>query len=160
MAQERTCVLGKPDTICRKHVGEVVNRFESNGLRLLGMKMIHLSRPQAEGFYKEHHGKPFYEGLIAFMTSAPIVAMAWEGENAVTKARSLMGATDSLKADKGTLRQQFGTDNRYNAVHGSDSPKSAEREIAYFFKPEELFNYTQEDYHGKSKETSHSISPR
>ena len=146
MAKERTCILAKPDTVTHRHVGEVIHRFESNGLRLRGIKMIHLTRPQAEGFYQEHRGKPFYEGLIRFMTSAPIVAMAWEGDDAIAKARSLMGATDSKKAEPGTLRQQFGTDNRYNAVHGSDSVPSAEREIAYFFRPDELFDYSEKDW--------------
>ncbi len=150
MAIERTCILAKPDSICKHNVGSIVNRFESSGFRLLGLRMFRQTRAQAEGFYAEHKGKPFFDGLVTFMTSAPIVAMAWEGENAVLKARELLGATDSKQAAPGTLRQQYGTDKSYNAVHGSDSVKSADREIAYYFKPDELFNYKQEDYHGKS----------
>ena len=120
--------------------------FEKAGLQLIGLKMIHLSRAQAEQFYQEHKGRPFYEGLVQFMTSAPIMATAWQGDNAIATARSLMGATNSQEAAIGTLRKEFGTDNRKNLVHGSDSPRSAEREIPFFFKPEELFQYNAADW--------------
>jgi nucleoside-diphosphate kinase len=143
---ERTCVLVKPDGVGLKRVGSVVDRFERAGLSLRGLKMIRLSRTDAEAFYKEHQGKGFFEGLLAFMTAAPIVAMVWEGDKAITTVRSLMGATNSQAADSGTLRRDFGTDNRYNLVHGSDSPASAEREIQFFFKTGELFAYAAEDW--------------
>jgi nucleoside-diphosphate kinase len=108
--------------------------------------MLRLTRAQAEEFYGEHHGKPFYEPLVQFMTSAPIVATVWEGEGAVAKARSVMGATNSTEAAPGTLRREFGTNNRYNVVHGSDSPNSAKREISFFFKPDELYPYQENDW--------------
>jgi nucleoside-diphosphate kinase len=147
---ERTCVLVKPDGVGKHLIGTVAQRFEKAGLRLAGLKMLRLDRTQAESFYKEHVGKPFYEPLIVFMTSAPIVAMIWEGVQAVKMARGLMGATDSAKAEPGTLRREFGTNNRYNLVHGSDSPASAEREIAFFFKPEELYTYGDQDWQTES----------
>src|SRR5262249_35708352 len=106
-----------------------------------GLKMIRLSSSQAEAFYAEHKGKPFYEPLVRFMTSAPIVATVWEGEGAIAIARAAMGATNSPEAAPGTLRREFGTNNRYNVVHGSDSPASAAREIGFFFKPEEIYTY-------------------
>src|SRR5438552_1754560 len=149
MAVERTLNLVKPDGFRKKLVGTVLDRFERAGLDLVGLKLLQVSKPDAERFYAEHKGKPFYEPLIHFMVSAPIVASVWEGESAIQKVRELMGATNSPDAAAGTLRKQHGTDNRQNLVHGSDSPASAEREIAFFFKHEELL-------HGQSKETSHS----
>jgi nucleoside-diphosphate kinase len=143
---ERTCLLVKPDGVGQRRVGAVIDRLERAGLRLAGLRMLKLSRGDAEAFYKEHHGKPFYEGLIRFMTAAPLVATAWEGPDAVATVRSLMGATNSAQAAPETLRREFGTDNRYNLVHGSDSPASAAREIAFFFKPEELFAYGENDW--------------
>jgi nucleoside-diphosphate kinase len=146
MAVERTCTLVKPDGVCKRVVGTVLDRFEKSGLRLIGLKMVHLSPAVAERFYAEHKGKPFYEPLITFMISAPIVAAIWEGDGAIQKARSLMGSTNSPEAQAGTLRRQFGLDNRRNLVHGSDSPASAEREIAFFFKPDELYHYQDNDW--------------
>jgi len=143
---ERTCVLVKPDGVCKNVVGTILARFAASGLHLRGLKMIKLDRVKAEGFYAEHKGKPFYEPLVAFMTSAPIVATVWEADGAIAKARSIMGATNSKEAAAGTVRREFGTDNRYNVVHGSDSPASATREVAYFFKPEELFSYQDNDW--------------
>lgn len=143
---ERTLVLVKPDGVCRRRIGKAVDRFEQAGLRLAGLKMTRLSKERAQSFYQEHVGKPFFPGLLTFMTSAPIVAMAWEGAEAVKAARGLMGATDSQKAEPGTLRREFGTDNRYNFVHGSDSPASAAREIAFFFSPDELQTYGPDDW--------------
>lgn len=143
---ERTCVLVKPDGVCKNLVGTVVGRFAGAGLQLRGLKMLKLSRSQAEAFYKEHAGKPFYEPLVRFMTSAPIVACAWEGPDAVKTARGLMGATNSQEAAPGTLRREHGTNNRFNLVHGSDSPTSAEREIAFFFTAQELFSYGSNDW--------------
>ena len=141
MARERTCTLVKPDGVEKQLIGTVLSRFEKAGLQLVGLKMLRLSRADAERFYAEHKERPFYPGLIEFMISSPIVASIWEGENAIQVARGVMGATNSPEAEMGTLRREFGTDNRRNLVHGSDSPKSAEREIAFFFKPEELFSY-------------------
>jgi len=144
---ERTCILVKPDGVCKRHVGDVLIRFEKSGFKLIGMKMLRLKRAEAEVFYEEHKGRPFYEGLVGFMTSAPILATAWEGPNVVLAARALLGATDAAKAEAGTLRRDFGTDNRRNLLHGSDSVKSAERELPFFFKPDELFSYTESDWH-------------
>jgi nucleoside-diphosphate kinase len=143
---ERTCVLVKPDGVGKHKVGKVIDRMETEGLNLIGLKMTRLTAERAEMFYREHQGKPFYPPLVSFMTAAPIVAMVWEGPSAVKSARSAMGATDSLKAQAGTLRREYGTDNRYNFVHGSDSPESAAREIQFFFKPEELFVYGDQDW--------------
>src|SRR5262245_53072229 len=138
---EQTCILVKPDGVCKNIVGTILARFAEAGLQLQGLKMTKLSVPQAEAFYQEHKGKPFYEPLIRFMTSAPIVASVWQGTGAVQKARATMGATNSPDAAPGTLRRQFGTNNRYNVVHGSDSSASARREIEFFFKPEEIYKY-------------------
>lgn len=143
---ERTLTLVKPDGVCKSLTGTVLARFEAAGLRLVAMRMLRLSRPDAERFYGEHKGKPFYEGLVQFMTAAPIVASVWEAEGAIPLARGLMGATNSTEAAPGTLRKQYGRDNRYNLVHGSDSSASATREISFFFKPEELYNYTATDW--------------
>ena len=143
---EKTCILVKPDAVCKNLVGTVLDRFAKTGLQLSGLKILKMSDAQAEEFYQEHKGKPFYEALVKFMTSAPIVASAWAGDGAVAKARAVMGATNSPEAAPGTLRREFGTNNRYNVVHGSDSPVSAQREIRFFFKPEELFTYQENDW--------------
>ncbi len=143
---EQTCILVKPDGVCKNVANAVLDRFAKAGLTLSGLKILKLSRSQAEAFYKEHQGKPFYEPLVQFMTSAPIVASVWSGEGAVAKARGVMGATNSTEAASGTIRREFGTNNRYNVVHGSDSPASAEREIPFFFKREELFQYSDMDW--------------
>lgn len=135
---QRTLVMVKPDGVSKNLIGTVLQRFEKAGLKAAGLKLLKLSRERAEGFYAEHKGKPFYPPLIDFMTSGPIVAVVWEGPDAIKKARELMGATDSKKAEPGTLRRDFGTDNRMNLVHGSDSPESAQREIQFHFKPDEL----------------------
>lgn len=143
---ERTCVLIKPDAVCKNLVGIVLARFAEAGSRLRGLKMLRLTREQAEEFYREHRGQPFYEPLIRFMTSAPVVVAVWEGEGAIAKARDVMGATNSPEAQPGTLRREYGTHNRYNVVHGSDSQESAEREIAFFFRSEELQGYDENDW--------------
>jgi nucleoside-diphosphate kinase len=135
---EQTLTLVKPDGTQKRLTGTVLQRFEQNGLQLVALKMLRLSRADAERFYAEHKGRPFYEGLMDFMTSGPIVACVWEAPEAITKARALMGATNSPQAAEGTLRKQYGQDNRKNLVHGSDSPASAAREIAFFFKPDEI----------------------
>ena len=143
---ERTCILVKPDAVCKNLPGVILARFALTGLHLRAVKMLRLSAAQAQAFYSEHEGKPFYDPLIRFMTSAPIVATVWEGEGAIAKARSVMGSTNSPEAANGTIRREFGTNNRYNVVHGSDSSASAEREIRYFFKPEELYTYQDDDW--------------
>ena len=143
---ERTCVLVKPDGVCKNLVGVILARLAKAGLSLRGLKMLKLSSAQAEAFYQEHKGRPFYEPLIRFMTSAPIIASVWEGEGAVAQARRVMGATNSPDAAPDTLRREFGINNRYNVVHGSDSAVSAEREISFFFRPEELYVYTRNDW--------------
>jgi len=143
---EQTCILVKPDGVCKNAVGAVLSRFSQSGLVVRGLKMMKLAPAQAEEFYKEHKGKPFYGPLIEFMTSAPIVATVWEGDGAIAKARSVMGATNSPEAAPGTLRREFGTNNRYNVVHGSDSSISAKREIGFFFEPEELYQYGANDW--------------
>lgn len=145
-AVERTCVLVKPDGVCKNIVGTVLTRLAQGGLQLRGLRMLRLSPAQAEEFYGEHKGKSFYAPLIGFMSSAPIVATVWEGQEAVSKARLVMGATNSSEASPGTLRRDFGTNNRYNVVHGSDSPASAQREIRFFFKPDEMFTYQENDW--------------
>jgi len=143
---QQTCLLVKPDGVGLRRVGAVIDRLERANLRLVAIKMMRLGAEQAESFYKEHRGKAFYDGLIRFMTAGPIVATVWEGENAVAAVRSLMGATDPKVAAAGTLRREFGTDNRYNLVHGSDSVESAAREIAFFFKPDEQYRYQDHDW--------------
>jgi nucleoside-diphosphate kinase len=139
MALEQTLSIIKPDAVGKNHIGEIVAHFEEAGLSIVAMKMIHLSREQAEGFYAEHIGRPFFEGLMTFMTSGPVVVQVLSGENAIQRNRELMGATDPAKAEPGTLRARFGTIVSANAVHGSDSPVSAAREIAYFFDQDAVF---------------------
>jgi len=143
---EKTCILVKPDGVGKHVVGPILTRLEQAGLRLRGLKMLKISPEQAEQFYGEHKGKPFYEALVAFMTSAPIVATVWEAEGAIAKARAIMGATNSTEAMPGTIRREFGTNNRYNVVHGSDSPASAAREVKFFFKTEEIYTYEDNDW--------------
>jgi nucleoside-diphosphate kinase len=143
---QQTLIIVKPDGVCQNIVGKVIARFAEKGLRLRGLRMLKLSPQQAEQFYQEHQGKPFYEPLVRFMTSAPIVATVWEGADAIAKARSVMGATNSPQAAPGTLRREFGTNNRYNVVHGSDSPASSQREIDFFFKTDDLYTYDENDW--------------
>ena len=141
MTPQRTLVLVKPDGIQRGLVGEILRRLERRGLKLVGLKMMQLSKDLAARHYAEHQGKPFYDGLIAFITSGPVVAMIWEGREAVTVVRSLMGATDPLKASPGTIRGDLALDLGMNLIHGSDSPARAETEIALFFERGELHDY-------------------
>lgn len=141
---ERSYVMVKPDGVQRGLVGEVISRLEKRGLKLVGLKMMRISRELAEQHYGEHKGKPFFPGLIDFITAGPVVAMVWEGPRAISIIRSTMGATDPAAAAPGTLRGDFAIDKGMNLVHGSDSPESAEREIGIFFKPEELNQYGRE----------------
>lgn len=138
MAVEQTLSIIKPDAVRENHIGEIVDRFEKSGLKIVAQRMMHLSANQAEGFYAEHKGKPFFEGLIQFMTSGPVVVQVLSGENAIAANREIMGVTDPAKAAPGTLRALFGKAINSNAVHGSDSPTSAAREIAYFFASHEV----------------------
>lgn len=138
MAIERTLSIVKPDAVAKQVIGRIFSRFEENGLRIVGAKMKHLSRREAEGFYAVHQGKPFFDGLVAFMCSGPVMIQVLEGENAVAKNRELMGATDPQQAAPGTLRADFADSISANAVHGSDSLENATIEIAYFFAQSEL----------------------
>lgn len=138
---QRTLVLVKPDGVQRGLVGAIVARLERRGLKLIGLKMMRISKEVAARHYAEHQGKPFFDGLIAFITSGPVVAMIWEGREAVTVVRSLMGATDPLKAGPGTIRGDLALDLGMNLIHGSDSPGRAETEIALFFDRGELYAY-------------------
>jgi len=138
MAVERTFSIVKPDAVAKNHIGEIYTRFESNGLRIVAAKMMQLSKEKAEGFYAEHSERPFFNDLVTFMTSGPVMVQVLEGEGAVLKNRDLMGATNPAEADAGTIRADFATSIDENAVHGSDAVESAAREIAYFFSDEEL----------------------
>lgn len=138
MSQERTFSIIKPNAVASNVIGQIYHRFEDGGLRIVAAKMLHLTKAQAEGFYAEHHGKPFFEGLVDFMTSGPVVVQVLEGENAIQCNRDLMGATNPEEAAAGTIRADFGEKTSANAVHGSDSPESAAREIAFFFSEDEL----------------------
>ena len=128
----------KPDAVAAKHTGSIVQRILDNGFQIRGLKLIHMTRKEAEGFYAVHRERPFFSGLTEFMSSAPCVVMALEKEGAVKAWRDLMGATDPAKADEGTLRKEFGGSVGENAVHGSDSDENAAIEIAYFFSRLEL----------------------
>ena len=138
---QRTLVLVKPDGVQRGLVGTIIERVERRGLKLVGLKMMHLSQDVAARHYAEHRAKPFYDGLLAFITSGPVVAMIWEGREAVTVVRNLIGATDPLKAAPGTIRGDLALDLGMNLIHGSDSPERAETEIALFFTHGELHDY-------------------
>lgn len=138
MAIERTLSIIKPDAVAKNVIGNIIGRFESAGLQVVGIKMLHLSDAQAEGFYAEHKGKGFFADLIAFMTSGPVVVQILEGENAIAQNRALMGATNPKEAEKGTIRADYAETIDANAVHGSDSPASAAREIDYFFAADQV----------------------
>jgi len=133
MPLERTLSIIKPDAVAKNVIGKIYSRFETNGLKLIAARMLQLSRAEAEGFYAVHKGRPFFEDLVKFMISGPVMVQVLEGESAIAKNRELMGATDPKKADKGTIRADFADSIDANAVHGSDGPDTAEVEIAYFF---------------------------
>lgn len=135
---EQTLSIIKPDGVARGLVGKVIQRIESQGLTIAAMKMVHLNRAQAEGFYAVHRERPFFESLTAFMSSGPVVVMVLQGDNAIARWRDLMGATDYRKAAEGTLRRELATDIEKNVVHGSDAPETAAFEIAYFFNRFEI----------------------
>ena len=138
MAVERTLSIIKPDAVAKNIIGKIYSRFESNDLKIVASKMLQLSDALAGGFYAEHEGRPFYPALIEFMTSGPVVVQVLEGEGAIAKNRELMGATNPQEAAEGTIRADFASSIDANAVHGSDSPESASREIAYFFAQSDL----------------------
>ena len=133
MAIERTLSIIKPDAVEKNHIGEILAMLEGAGLKILGTRMLHLSRPQAEGFYAVHKERPFFGELVDFMTRGPVVVSVLEGDNAVANYRKLMGATNPEEADGGTISKLYATDVGENAVHGSDSAENAAIEIAYFF---------------------------
>lgn len=138
MAVERTLSIVKPDAVGNNVIGQIWSRFENNGLKIVAAKMLHLDAEQAGGFYAEHEGRPFYPALIEFMTSGPVMVQVLEGEGAIGKNRDIMGETNPQAAAPGTIRADFASSIDANAVHGSDSPESAAREIAFFFAPNEL----------------------
>jgi len=144
MAVERTLFLVKPDAVQRVLAGEIIKRLESRGLKIVGLKLMQVSRATAEKHYGEHKGKPFFEGLVSFITSSPIVAAVFEGTNAIEIVRATNGATNPLKAAPGTVRADFGLEMGRNLVHASDSPQSAAREIKIFFKPAEIIDWKRD----------------
>lgn len=135
---EKTLSIVKPDGVEKNVIGEVIRRFESKDIKVVGIKMLKLSKEQAEGFYAVHKEKPFFGSLTDFMSSGPCVLMVLEGENVIPRARKIMGATNPEEADNGTIRKDFASDIEHNIVHGSDSPESADYEINYFFNQLEI----------------------
>jgi len=140
MPSERTLSIIKPDAVKKNVVGQIVSRFEAAGLRVVALRMTHLSRAEAEGFYAVHRERPFFKDLVDFMISGPVVVQVLEGEGAIAKNRDLMGATDPKKAAKGTIRADFADSIDANAVHGSDAPETAAVEIAYFFPASHVYS--------------------
>ncbi|WP_110598472.1 MULTISPECIES: nucleoside-diphosphate kinase [Salinicola] len=138
MATERTLSIIKPDAVAKNVIGDIYSRFEKAGLQIVGAKMLHLSKEQAEGFYAEHKERGFFADLVSFMTSGPVMVQVLEGEGAIAKNRELMGATNPKEAAPGTIRADFASSIDANAAHGSDAPESAAREISYFFQDNEL----------------------
>jgi nucleoside-diphosphate kinase len=138
---ERTFLLIKPDAVQRGLIGQIISRFELKGLKIVGLKMVKISPDQAKRQYACHEGKAFYDSLITFMTSGPALALVVEGRNAITLARKIMGATDPLGAEPGTIRGDFSVDTKHNLVHGSDSHESVQHELPIYFLPEELQSY-------------------
>ncbi len=139
MAIEQTLSIIKPDAVSKNAIGDIYSRFEKAGLKIVAAKMLHLSNEQAEGFYAEHKERPFFQSLVEFMTSGPVVVQVLSGDNAIALNRELMGATNPANAEPGTIRRDFANSVEANAVHGSDSATSAEREISYFFTATEIF---------------------
>jgi nucleoside-diphosphate kinase len=138
MAVERTISIIKPDAVAKNVIGEIYSRFEKGGLKIVAAKMQHLSREQAEGFYAVHKARPFFNDLVGFMISGPVMIQVLEGEDAIARNREIMGATNPKDAAPGTIRADFAESIDENAVHGSDSPETAAQEIAFFFQPNEL----------------------
>ncbi|WP_085992032.1 nucleoside-diphosphate kinase [Oceanobacillus senegalensis] len=142
---EKTFLMVKPDGVQRNLVGDIVSRFESKGFKLAGAKLMQISKETAETHYGEHKEKPFFGELVDFITSGPVFAMVWEGENVIATARNMMGKTNPQEALPGTVRGDFGLTVGKNVIHGSDSPESAEREINLFFEKEEILSYQKQD---------------
>ena len=138
---ETTLIILKPDAVQRGLMGRIISRFEDKGLQVVGMKMMTISKELAATHYEAHKDKPFYPGLVGFMTSSPVVVMAVRGVGAITISRSMMGATFGSKADAGTIRGDFGVSNSFNLIHGSDSPEAAERELGLFFRDGEVLGF-------------------
>jgi nucleoside-diphosphate kinase len=130
---ERTFAIIKPDAVGRGLAGDIIKRIEASGMKIRGMRLMHLSRGQAERFYEVHKARPFYGGLCTYMTSGPVIVMVLEGDKVITRWRELMGATDPAKASAGTIRKDFGENIERNAVHGSDAPETAAQEVPFFF---------------------------
>ncbi len=143
MAIERTLSIIKPDAVKKMVIGQIYSRFEQSGLQVVAAKMMHLTRQQAESFYAVHKERPFFKALVDFMISGPVMIQVLQGENAVLKNRDIMGATNPKEAAKGTIRADFADSIDANAVHGSDALETAKQEIAFFFKPEEICEYTK-----------------
>jgi nucleoside-diphosphate kinase len=139
---ERTLIIFKPDAVQRGLCGQILSRFENKGLQIAGMKFMKIPRQTAETHYAPHKGKPFYDGLVKFMTSSPVVVLALQGKNAIAICRKMMGATFGSNAEPGTIRGDFGVSNSFNLIHGSDSPESAQRELGLFFGQGELVDWT------------------
>ena len=142
---EKTLIILKPDSVQRRLAGRIISRFEEKGLNIIGLKMMKIDKALAERLYSVHQGKHFYDKLIRFITSSPVVVMALEGKNVIEVARKLMGATFGSKAEAGTIRGDFAMSNSFNVVHGSDSAESVERELPLFFGPEELLKWEPAD---------------
>jgi len=138
---ERTLIIFKPDAVQRRLCGQILQRFESKGLKVVGMKLSRISQELGERHYAAHREKPFYEDLLTFMTAGPVVLLALEGPKAIEVARKMMGKTFGFEAEPGTIRGDFGVSSQYNLIHGSDSPEAAEKELALFFEPHELLDY-------------------
>ena len=138
MNKERTLSIIKPDAVGNNHIGNIISRFEKNGLKVIAAKMKHLTRQDAEGFYAVHKDRPFFNDLVTFMTTGPVLIMVLEGDDAITKNRDLMGHTDPKKAESGTIRADLASSIDENAVHGSDATETASLEIKYFFSEEDL----------------------
>lgn len=144
MTIERTLSIIKPDAVSKNAIGEIISRFEKGGLRVAGAKMVRLSKQQAEEFYSVHRERPFFAGLVSFISSGPVLVQVLEGPDAIAKNRQIMGATNPKDAAPGTVRADFADSIDHNAVHGSDAPETAKQEIAFFFTANELFNHVAE----------------
>jgi nucleoside-diphosphate kinase len=144
MTIERTLSIIKPDAVANHVIGQIISRFEQGGLRVAAAKMVRLSKQQAEQFYGVHRERPFFASLVNFISSGPVIVQVLEGENAIAKNRQIMGATNPKEAAAGTVRADFAKSIDHNAVHGSDAPETAAVEIAFFFKPEEIFSHVAE----------------
>jgi nucleoside-diphosphate kinase len=144
---DRTLVIIKPDALCQRVVGNVISRLEQDGLRIIAARMVSISEKRAAKFYACHKGKDFYEPLVKFISSNPCIVMVWGGENVIDRVREIVGATDPVEAKDGTIRRQFAKDNRHNVIHASDSPETASREISFFFKEKEIYQWNEREYH-------------